>query len=58
MLELSLLPLYEGQRLWQEFIYRLNKIKLNLHAIQPNFIDEKSGQTLQIDGIFIKQQNE
>jgi FkbM family methyltransferase len=58
LLELSLVPLYEGQRLWQEFLTRLTNLKLALHAIQPSFIDDKTGQTLQFDGIFIKNNNE
>lgn len=58
LLELSLVPLYEGQRLWQEFLSRLTTLKLALHAIQPSFIDDKTGQTLQFDAIFIKNKNE
>lgn len=58
LLELSLVPLYEGQRLWQEFLTRLATLKLALHAMQPSFIDDKTGQTLQFDGIFIKNDNE
>lgn len=58
LLELSLVPLYEGQRLWQEFLTRLATLKLTLHAIQPSFIDDKTGQTLQFDGIFIKNSHE
>lgn len=54
LLELSLVPLYGGQRLWQEFISRLASLKLFLYAIQPSFIDDKTSQTLQFDGIFIK----
>lgn len=54
LLELSLLPLYEGQRLWQECITRLQAAGLTLWALEPVFVDSQSGRTLQLDGLFIK----
>jgi hypothetical protein len=53
-LELSLVSLYEGQKLWSDCENRLRKIDMILYAIQPCFTDLKSGQTLQVDGLFFK----
>jgi hypothetical protein len=51
---LSLVHLYEGQRLWKEIIDRLEAHGFMLWAIQKGFTDPRTGQTLQIDGIFIR----
>ncbi|WP_019867365.1 FkbM family methyltransferase [Methylovulum miyakonense] len=54
LLELSLVPLYEGQHLWQEMMERLIAEGFDLWAIQPGFTDPHNGRTLQVDGIFIR----
>ena len=55
LLELSLVPLYEGQHLWEEIIDRLKREGFNLWAIQPEFIDPRDGRTLQANGIFFRE---
>jgi FkbM family methyltransferase len=55
LLELSLIPLYEGQKLWLEMLDRLNKSHHSLFTIQPGLTDNKTGQTLQVDGLFFRQ---
>lgn len=52
--ELSLVPLYEGQRLWLEIIDRLSKEGLTLWAIQKGFIDKRDGRALQVNAIFFR----
>lgn len=52
--ELSLVPLYEGQRLWRECIERLEAAGFVLWALQPVFIDPANGRTLQWDGLFFR----
>ncbi len=52
--ELSLVPLYEGQKLWIECIERLKNLDIKLYSIQPGFTEPKTGKTLQVDGIFFK----
>jgi FkbM family methyltransferase len=52
LLELSLLPLYAGKSLWSCFTDQLEKIGIKLYAIQPSFIDLKTGQILQVHGLF------
>jgi FkbM family methyltransferase len=53
-LELSLVPLYEGQHLWQELIARLESEGFTLWALEPAFSSPLDGRTLQIDGIFYR----
>ena len=52
--ELSLIPLYEGQRLWREIVDRLESEGFMLWALQKGFTDPRTGQSLQMDGIFLK----
>jgi FkbM family methyltransferase len=54
LLELSLTPLYGGQRLWLEMIERMDAIGFTLWAIQKGFTDPVTGRSLQIDAIFIR----
>lgn len=54
LLELSLVRLYDGQRLWTDYIERLKEVGMSLYSIQPGFSEPKTGQTLQVDGIFFK----
>jgi FkbM family methyltransferase len=54
-LELSLVPLYEGQCLWQEMMSRLNAEGFVLWAILPCFSDPRNGKTLQVDGVFFRE---
>lgn len=53
-MELSLVPLYEGQRLWRECIDRLEAEGFVLWSLQPVFIDPENGRTLQLDGLFFR----
>lgn len=54
LVELSLLPLYEGQHLWREVIDRLEAEGFTLWGFKPAFSDPISGRTLQVDGIFYR----
>lgn len=54
LIEMSLIPLYEDQKLWQEIINRLESEGFILWALQPAFIDPKNGRTLQLDGLFFR----
>ncbi len=53
-LELSLVPLYEGERLFQEMLILLDKLGFELHAVIPGFTEMQSGRLLQMDGIFFR----
>jgi hypothetical protein len=52
--ELSLLPLYEGQVLWQDIIEKMSDIGLTLWALKSGFTDNVTGRTLQVDAIFLR----
>lgn len=52
--ELSLIPLYEGQKLWRDVIDRLDQEGFMLWALQKGFTDPRTGQSLQMDGIFLR----
>lgn len=52
--ELSLVPLYEDQRLWRDIVDRLDAEGFMLWALQKGFTDPRTGQSLQMDGIFLR----
>jgi FkbM family methyltransferase len=54
LIEMSLVYLYKGQRLWQDIIERLGASGFTLWALQPAFLDPKNGRTLQLDGLFFR----
>lgn len=53
-LELSLIPLYEGQKLMDELVDELSARGFDLWAISPVFADPKSGRLLQVDAAFFR----
>ncbi len=53
-IELSLVPLYEGQVLFSEMLNRIVEMGFELHALAPVFADRKTGRLLQVDGIFFR----
>jgi FkbM family methyltransferase len=53
-LELSFVPLYDGQALFMEMVTRLQGLGYELHALLAGFSDQVSGRMLQADGIFFR----
>jgi FkbM family methyltransferase len=53
-LELSLIPLYEGQKLWLECISRMENLGFTLWALEPAFVNPSNGRTLQLDATFMR----
>jgi FkbM family methyltransferase len=53
-LELSLIPLYKDQVLFEEMLEVLKKEGYQLYFIIPGFSDPETGRMLQMDGIFFK----
>lgn len=51
-MEMSLIPLYEGEMLMIEKCILMRDLGYTLVAIENGFSDPKSGQLLQVDGIF------
>jgi len=52
--EISLVPLYEGQKVWLDVIGRLEAEGFLLWALQKGFIDHRTGRSLQMDAIFLR----
>lgn len=52
--ELSLVPLYEGGRLWMDLVRRLEAEGFALWSIQKGFTDPRDGRMLQMDGAFFR----
>lgn len=52
--ELSLVPLYEGGPLWREMIDFLADNGFRVAGFEPGYIDPKTGEMLQVDGIFLR----
>ncbi len=53
-LELSLVPLYEGQQLYDVLSARLRALGFSIWAIWPGFFDPRSGRMLQVDATFFR----
>lgn len=53
-LELSLVPLYEGQALMPALVAQLNTLGFSLWSITPGFTDPHTGRMLQVDGVFFR----
>ena len=55
-LEISLLPLYEGEPTLTEVLEKLDQLNYELYAVTPGFTDMDSGRLLQLDCIFFRKQ--
>jgi FkbM family methyltransferase len=53
-LEMSLLPLYEGQTLMPQMIAELATKGFELWDLEPNFRDPTTGRLLEMDGVFTR----
>lgn len=53
-LELSLVPLYEGQELWQHFLALMQAQGFVVWTLLPGFVDPASGRSLQVDAVFVR----
>ena len=53
-LELSLQPLYANQGLWLELIEAMEQRGYQPWAVHPAFCDPRTGQVLQVDGLFAR----
>jgi len=54
LLELSAVPLYEGQWLWMEAIDWLQQQGFELWFLHPDFSDKATGRVLQYNGLFAR----
>lgn len=52
--ELSLVPLYDGQLLFSDMVRELAQREFVLHGLIPGLTDPNSGRLLQADGVFFR----
>jgi FkbM family methyltransferase len=53
-LEMSMVPLYDGEMLFDEMRKKIEGLGFTLCSILPGFSDAATGKLLQVDGIFFK----
>lgn len=53
-LEMSLIPLYEHELLYMDMILYLDQRGFQLYSLEPGHFDQKTGQLLQVDGVFVQ----
>jgi FkbM family methyltransferase len=53
-LEMSLVPLYAGQALFSDLMELVTRRGFTLMSLEPGFADERTGQLLQVDGVFFR----
>jgi len=53
-LEMSIVPLYENEMLFEEMISYLTAKDFGLFSLETGYSDRESGQLFQIDGVFVK----
>lgn len=53
-LELSFVPLYDGQALYPELVTRLNGLGFEWYGVDSAFVDPRTGRMLQVDGLFAR----
>lgn len=53
--ELSLRQLYAGQPLWRDMVGLIEGHGLRLHALEEEFVDPRTGETLQLNGLFVRE---
>ena len=55
-IELSLKPLYKGSLLYLDMIKYMKRYNFELVSLENGFSDHKTGELLQVDGIFFKKE--
>jgi FkbM family methyltransferase len=56
--ELSVVPLYEGQALIGDVLEYLSRRAFKLVALEPGFTHRRSGQLLQLEGLFVRRSSD
>jgi FkbM family methyltransferase len=54
-LELSLVKLFEGQKLYLELIEMMKSYGFDLYSVEPAFTDKRTGRLLQVNGLFFRE---
>lgn len=56
-LEMSLVPLYQGERGYLSMIQRLEAGGFTLHLVLPGYFERKLARMVEIDGVFVRDEN-
>lgn len=56
-LEMALVPIYQGEVLWQDMVGRLESAGFDLHLVIPGYFERKIARQLQIDGVFVNRRS-
>ncbi|MGI9420673.1 MAG: FkbM family methyltransferase [Geminicoccaceae bacterium] len=54
-LEMSLVPLYQGERDYRAMIQRLETLGFALHLVLPGYFERKLARMVEIDGVFVRE---
>lgn len=57
-LELSLVPLYEGQVLFEDMLREIKSMGFSLYNLYPGFWDYRTGRLLQVMGTFFREEQQ
>src|SRR5208337_3648960 len=55
-IELSLVPLYDGEHLFHPMLHDLEERGYDLWSLIPGFVDPETGRLLQLDTIFFRKE--
>jgi FkbM family methyltransferase len=55
-IELSLVPLYEGEHLFQPMLHEMKERGYDMWSLIPGFVDPDTGRLLQLDAIFFRKE--
>lgn len=53
-LEMSLLPLYQGETLLADMVQLMAALGFNLLSLEPGYADPRTGRLVQVDGVFFR----
>jgi len=56
-LELSLIPLYEGEIVFEVMLKLIQEMGFFLYNLYPGFVDYRTGRLLQVNGVFFREPN-
>jgi FkbM family methyltransferase len=57
-LEMSLVPLYEGELVVEDMLAFMGSMNYSLYNVMPGFADPKTGRLLQMDGLFFREDHD
>jgi hypothetical protein len=55
-IELSLVPLYDGEHLFHPMLHGLEERGYDLWSVVPGFVGPETGRLLQLDAIFFRKE--